>query len=117
MSWQLNLWLLLGGTTVLLFLGLPVAYTFFGINIVGALLFLGADAGLTQLARNGVVAVIPYVGFSMLLLAAIFFFPAIAIWFPNALIRLTGAAGAASRPRRICASYRLLARKAVPCRH
>ncbi len=57
MSWQLSLWLLLGGTTLLLFLGLPVAYTFFGINIVGALLFLGGDAGLTQLARNGVVAV------------------------------------------------------------
>ena len=32
------------------------------------------------------VAVTPYVIFSMLLLAAIFFFPAIATWFPNAVV-------------------------------
>jgi TRAP-type mannitol/chloroaromatic compound transport system permease large subunit len=32
------------------------------------------------------VAVIPYVVFSLLLLVAIFFFPAIATWFPNALV-------------------------------
>ena len=57
MTWQLSAWLLLGGTTALLFLGLPVAYSFFAINVVGAWLFLGGDNGLDQLVRNGVVAV------------------------------------------------------------
>src|SRR5471030_2610160 len=57
MSWQAAAWLMLGGSTVLLFLGLPVAFTFLAINIVGAVLFLGGEAGLTQLARNSVVSV------------------------------------------------------------
>lgn len=57
MNWQLAAWLLLGGTTVLLFLGLPVAYSFFAINVVGAWLFLGGDSALGQLVRNGLVAV------------------------------------------------------------
>ena len=35
-AWQTAAWLLLGGSTVLLFLGLPVAFTFLAINIVGA---------------------------------------------------------------------------------
>ena len=48
---------MLGGSTVLLFLGLPVAFTFLAINIAGAVLFLGGEAGLTQLARNSVVSV------------------------------------------------------------
>ena len=57
MSWQAAAWLMLGGSTVLLFLGLPVAFTFLAINIAGALLFLGGEAGLTQLARNSVGSV------------------------------------------------------------
>src|SRR3954466_205002 len=57
MSWQAAAWLMLGGSTVLLFLGLPVAFTFLAINLVGALLFLGGEAGLTQLARNSVGSV------------------------------------------------------------
>jgi len=32
MSWQLASWLLLGGSTVLLFLGLPVVFSFLVIN-------------------------------------------------------------------------------------
>jgi len=36
MGWQLSALLLLGGSTVLLFLGLPVALSFVTINIVGA---------------------------------------------------------------------------------
>src|SRR5437588_9544831 len=43
---------MLGGSTVLLFLGLPVAFSFLVINLLGALLFLGGEAGLVQLARN-----------------------------------------------------------------
>ncbi len=57
MSWQAACWLLLGGSTVLLFLGLPVAFSFLAINIVGAVLFLGGEAGLMQLARNSVDSV------------------------------------------------------------
>ncbi len=56
-SWQAAAWLLLGGSTVLLFLGLPVAFSFLVINIVGGWLFLGGEAGLAQLARNCVVSV------------------------------------------------------------
>src|SRR5476649_2850644 len=57
MSWQAAAWLMLGGSTVLLFLGLPVAFTFLAINIAGAVLFLGGEAGLTQIVRNSVVSV------------------------------------------------------------
>ena len=57
MSWQAAAWLMLGGSTALLFLGLPVAFSFLVINLIGALVFLGGEAGLTQLARNSVVSV------------------------------------------------------------
>jgi tripartite ATP-independent transporter DctM subunit len=60
MSWQLASLLLLGGSTVLLFIGLPVAFAFMAINIVGALLFLGGDAGLSQMLRNSAAAVINF---------------------------------------------------------
>ena len=57
MSWEAAAWLMLGGSTVLLFLGLPVAFSFIVINLVGAVLFLGGEAGLVQLARNSVGSV------------------------------------------------------------
>lgn len=57
MTWVQSLIVLLGGTTLLLFVGLPVAYSFFAINILGAFLYLGGDVGLVQIARNGVVSV------------------------------------------------------------
>jgi tripartite ATP-independent transporter DctM subunit len=57
MDWQSAAWLMLGGSTVLLFLGLPVAFSFLVINLLGAVLFLGGEAGLTQLARNSVISV------------------------------------------------------------
>src|SRR5207245_10545114 len=57
MSWEAAAWLMLGGSTLLLFLGLPVAFSFLVINLVGAVLFLGGEAGLTQLARNSVGSV------------------------------------------------------------
>ena len=57
MSWQAASWLLLGGSTALLFLGLPVAFSFLAINIVGAVLFLGGEPGLVQLTRNSVDSV------------------------------------------------------------
>jgi len=57
MSWQAAAWLMLGGSTLLLFVGLPVGFSFLAINLVGALLFLGGEAGLTQLVRNSVGSV------------------------------------------------------------
>src|SRR5262249_29248170 len=49
--------LLLGGMLALLALGLPVAFAFLAINILGAALYLGGEPGLVQLARNAVVSV------------------------------------------------------------
>ncbi|HEX5846553.1 MAG TPA: TRAP transporter large permease subunit [Rhodoplanes sp.] len=60
MSWQLASLLLLGGSTILLFIGMPVAFSFMAINIVGAMLFLGGDAGLSQMLRNSAAAVINF---------------------------------------------------------
>lgn len=57
MSWQIAAWLLLGGSTVLLFLGLPVAFSFLVINVAGALLILGGEAGIAQMVRNCVGSV------------------------------------------------------------
>src|ERR671938_811732 len=57
MSWDAAAWLMLGGSTLLLFLGLPVAFSFLVINLLGAWLFLGGEAGLIQLARNCVGSV------------------------------------------------------------
>jgi tripartite ATP-independent transporter DctM subunit len=60
MSWQMASLLLLGGSTALLFTGMPVAFSFLAINIIGAMLFLGGDAGLHQLVRNSSAAVINF---------------------------------------------------------
>ena len=57
MSWQAGAILLLGGSTVLLFAGIPVAFSFLAINLVGAALFLGGAYGIEQIVRNSVVAV------------------------------------------------------------
>src|SRR5574342_414261 len=57
MSWEAAAWLMLAGSTFLLFLGLPVAFAFIVINLIGAVLFLGGEAGLVQLARNSVQSV------------------------------------------------------------
>jgi tripartite ATP-independent transporter DctM subunit len=57
MSWQAAAWLLLGGSTVLMFAGLPVAFAFILINLIGAVLFLGGEPGLAQLVRNSVSSI------------------------------------------------------------
>ena len=54
MSWIESLIILLGGISVLMLLGPPVAVAFLAINVVGAILYLGGDPGLKQLARNSV---------------------------------------------------------------
>jgi tripartite ATP-independent transporter DctM subunit len=57
MSWVDAGIVLFGGLDVLLGLGLPVALGFLAIYIVGALIFLGGEQGLSQLARNAVQSV------------------------------------------------------------
>src|SRR5512138_2139050 len=55
-GWHAAAWLMLGGSTLLLFIGMPVALTFIAINIVGAWLYMGGEAGLVQLARSSVIS-------------------------------------------------------------
>ena len=57
MEWYYALALLLGGLVLLMLLGLPVVFAFYGINVVGAIFFLGGEAGLNQLVRNAVDSV------------------------------------------------------------
>src|SRR5262245_13111581 len=52
MSWDAAALLLLGGSTLLLFLGLPVAFSFLVINLLGAWLFMAGEVGMVQLVRN-----------------------------------------------------------------
>src|SRR3979409_704263 len=60
MSVEMCAVLLLGVCTLLLFIGMPVAFSFIAINLVGALLFLGGHAGLHQLVRNSRAAVMNF---------------------------------------------------------
>jgi tripartite ATP-independent transporter DctM subunit len=57
MSWEFAAWLLLGGSTLLMLMGLQVAFAFLAINLIGALIYLGGEPGLVQLVRNGVQSV------------------------------------------------------------
>jgi len=60
MDWISALLLLTGSLVVLLMLGLPVAVTFFGVNIIGAFVFLNGEIGLIQMTRNVVTAITNY---------------------------------------------------------
>ena len=57
MGWVEASFILFGGLVALMGLGLSVAIGFLAINIVGALIFLGGEQGLTQIARNSVQSV------------------------------------------------------------
>ncbi|MCZ7566384.1 MAG: TRAP transporter large permease [Burkholderiales bacterium] len=57
MTWWLAALVLFGCLSALFVAALPAAFAFLGINIVGAWLWLGGDAGLIQLVRNGVAAI------------------------------------------------------------
>jgi tripartite ATP-independent transporter DctM subunit len=56
-GWAGALALMLGLLCGLMALGLPVAFAFFSVNIVGALIFLGGGPGLSQLARNAMASI------------------------------------------------------------
>lgn len=60
MPWYFALLTMLGPLCALLLFGVPVAFAFFAVNIVGALVFLGGDAGLLQMVRNSVTALTNY---------------------------------------------------------
>ena len=49
--------ILFGGLVALMAFGLPVAFAFLAINIVGAAIFLGGESGLIQFNRNAVQSV------------------------------------------------------------
>lgn len=57
MGWGEASFLLFGGLVALMALGLPVAFSFLAINIIGAFVFIGGDAGLVQVNRNAVQSV------------------------------------------------------------
>jgi tripartite ATP-independent transporter DctM subunit len=57
MSWIEASAIMFGGLVALMGFGLPVAFCFLAVNIVGALIFLGGEQGLSQLARNAVQSV------------------------------------------------------------
>jgi len=57
MSWWQSLLLLFGLLTTLLLVGLPAGFAFLAINLVGAVVYLGGEAGLIQVVRNGVASV------------------------------------------------------------
>jgi tripartite ATP-independent transporter DctM subunit len=56
MDWTTALLLMVGLLMLLMALGLPVGFAFLGVNIVGAMVFLGGEAGLAQLVRNSVTS-------------------------------------------------------------
>ncbi len=57
MLWWQTLAMLFGILTVLLLVGMPAAFAFLAINLVGAIVYLGGEPGLMQVVRNGVAAI------------------------------------------------------------
>jgi tripartite ATP-independent transporter DctM subunit len=57
MGWVEASLILFGGLVAVMGLGLPVAFAFLALNIVGAWIFLGGEPGLAQLSRNAVQSV------------------------------------------------------------
>lgn len=57
MDWQSALTLLLGTLFVLMLIGVPVAFAFLGVNLIGAWIFMGGEAGISQLVRNSIQSV------------------------------------------------------------
>src|SRR5690349_22809097 len=57
MGWVEASLILFAGLVAIMGFGLPVAFAFLALNIVGAWLFLGGEPGLAQLSRNAVQSV------------------------------------------------------------
>lgn len=59
-EWILALVVMFGGIVSLLLTGLPVAFVFMIVNLIGAILFLGGELGIMQMIRNMRPAVAQY---------------------------------------------------------
>ncbi len=59
-DWIFALILMFGGITGLLMIGVPVVFSFIALNVLGAYLFLGGEAGVIQMIRNMRPAVSQY---------------------------------------------------------
>lgn len=57
MTWWQSLLMLFGVLSALLLVGLPAGFAFLAINLIGAVVYLGGEAGLMQVVRNGVASV------------------------------------------------------------
>jgi len=57
LDWSSALFLLLGTLLLLMLTGLPVAFAFLGVNLIGAFVFLGGEVGLDQVVRNTIASV------------------------------------------------------------
>lgn len=71
MEWYWALALLVGSALTLMFIGVPVALSFLGANIVGAMIFFGGVAGVAQAVHNTVeglanFALVPVVMFILM---------------------------------------------------
>lgn len=60
MDWTTALLILMGLLVLLMLTGLPVAFAFLGVNMLGAYLFLGGEIGLGQVARNAMSSMLNY---------------------------------------------------------
>jgi len=57
MEWYWVLALLIGALVCFMLMGIPVAFAFFTVNIIGAIAFMGGDRGVAQLLRNAIDSV------------------------------------------------------------
>ncbi|NQV56315.1 MAG: TRAP transporter large permease subunit [Rhodospirillales bacterium] len=91
MEWYWALILMMGGFVFFLILGLPVAFSFMIVNIIGAWIFLGGHAGEMQMVRNAGVAVTTFVLIPILLfvfMGEVLFQTGVAIKAVDAIDRL-----------------------------
>lgn len=93
MEWYSALALLLGSVLFLMGLGMPVAVAFLAANILGAWVFMGGEAGISQLLNNGLGALTTYALAPIplfLLMGEIFFHTGLGGRMFNAIDRLLG---------------------------
>jgi len=92
-AWYEILSLMVGGIAVLMALGMPVAFAFFGVNIVGALFFFGGTPGITQVLVNSAsrVTLFTFVPIPLfLLMGELFFRTGLALRVFDALDKVLG---------------------------
>lgn len=93
MEWFEALSLLIGSILVLMALGMPIAIAFLAANILGAMVFMGGERGISQLLNNGLgaltsFALVPIPLF--LLMGEVFFHSGLGARMFGAIDRLLG---------------------------